>query len=94
LEELLVERLLLCWLQTVCADAWAVRHRDDSPAQFEVHQRAQNRAHDRLLSAAKALATLRKLESRSPSPLELVGRPVNETPAVGAGARRAAVLAG
>ena len=58
LEQLLVERIALCWLQVQQADFLAVQH--VSPRTAWVEQR-QDRAQARLLAAIKALAQVRKL---------------------------------
>ena len=63
LEELLVERVAACWLQVQWADYRGenVAKEDLTFAQADYRQRRQDRAHRRLLSAIKTLATVRKL---------------------------------
>jgi len=63
LERLLVERVVACWLQVQYADAtYAQRCHELDMRWAEYYQRRQDRAHRRLLSACKSLATVRKLE--------------------------------
>ena len=62
LERLLVQRILACWLQVTHADMiCAQRAPDLTLAQGDYYQRRQDRAHRRLLSAIRTLATVRKL---------------------------------
>jgi hypothetical protein len=61
LEKLLVERVLVCWLQTYHADLLFYSP-DNMPADLgEFRQRQQDRAHRRFLSACKTLAAIRRL---------------------------------
>ena len=61
-EQLLVDRVVACWLQVQDADIrYAQSPTDCTFAQGEYHQRRQDRANRRFLSAIKALATVRKL---------------------------------
>lgn len=61
-ERLLVERIVACWLQVQDADVrYAQNQKDCTFAQGEYHQRRQDRAHKRYLSAIKTLAVVRKL---------------------------------
>jgi hypothetical protein len=59
-ENLLVERIVMCWLQVQHAELSCVRHSADlSIAHY--HQDRLDRAHRRYLSALKTLALMRKL---------------------------------
>jgi hypothetical protein len=96
LEALIVARIAVSFLQLHAADlevANAQVHTPESFAYLDHLQRRQGQAQRRYLEAIRALGTLRKLERRTPSPLELV-RPVSETvpgpPATGRGRRSAA----
>ena len=61
LEQLLVERAVLCWLTVhVYEDRYATAG-EMSYRQAEFHERRIDRAHSRFLSAVKTLATVRKL---------------------------------
>jgi hypothetical protein len=62
LEKLLVDRVVICWLQVHQAGLRLARHeREMPPAQAEYHQRARDRAHRRFLSAVRTLALVRRL---------------------------------
>ena len=61
LERLLVERVVLCWLQVQAADDVCLRGDAGSLTHAEHRDRLRDRAHRRLLLAAKTLATVRKL---------------------------------
>lgn len=62
LEVLLVDRIVICWLQMAHADALcAQRIGRGSPAMEEQRERRQDRIHRRFLSAFKALAQVRRL---------------------------------
>jgi hypothetical protein len=78
LERLLVERMLLCWVQVCCADALVARALREGWTGSERYERSQSRAQARLLEALKGLAVLRKLQRPAPTPLELATRPVTE----------------
>jgi hypothetical protein len=58
LEQLLIDRIVVSWVQVCQADLWAVRHVTQHDAW--IAQR-QDRAQARLLAAIKALAQVRKL---------------------------------
>ena len=58
LEQILVERIVVCWLQMQQADLWAARHVTQHDTWSE---QRQDRAQGRLLAAVKALAQVRKL---------------------------------
>src|SRR5262249_21229520 len=80
LERLLVERVLLCWVQVSCADALAARALGEGSTGDNRYQRSQSQAQARLLEALKGPALPRKLQLPAASPLELATRPVPETP--------------
>ena len=63
LERLLVDRIAVCWLQVQYSDMMYVQRLEQgmSLEQGEYYQRRQDRAHRRLLSAIRTLATVRKL---------------------------------
>ena len=61
IERLLVERVVACWLQVYHADAIAAQSENCNSAQNDYHQRRQDRAHRRYLSAIKTLGTVRRL---------------------------------
>jgi hypothetical protein len=60
-ERLLVERIVTCWLQLQDADLCFTQATDLSLRQGDYHQRRIDRAHNRFLTAVKALATVRRL---------------------------------
>jgi len=62
LEALLIERIVVCWLQANHADGFVASNLDRlSKEQGDYHERRQDRAHRRLLQASKALASVRKM---------------------------------
>nr|MDQ3361403.1 hypothetical protein [Actinomycetota bacterium] len=62
LEKLLVDRVVVCWLQLQYFDVLYARSmKNSSTAQSEHHQKLIDRAHKRYLSAIKALAQIRKM---------------------------------
>lgn len=63
LEQLLVERILICWLQANYEDALAAQTRSRAKTWEQVHhaQQCGERAQRRFLSAVKMLATVRRL---------------------------------
>jgi hypothetical protein len=81
LEQLLVARILACWLQVHYADGTYAQLKGGDPAQHTLMMRRQNAAQQRYVHAIKALATVRKLLRPAPSPLDLLQRTVAETPA-------------
>lgn len=60
-ERLLVDRIIACWLQVQEADLRYAQSGDCSFKQADYHQRRQNSAHWRFLSALKTLAMVRKM---------------------------------
>jgi hypothetical protein len=81
LEQLLVARIVACWLQVHYADGSYAQLKGGDPAQHTLMIRRQNAAQQRYLHAIKALATVRKLLRPSPSPVDLLRRTVAEAPA-------------
>lgn len=63
LEQLLADRIVLCWLQMQYAEAWLAQKNQGnlSLALGEYYQRQAERAQRRYLAAIKALATVRRL---------------------------------
>ena len=62
IEKLLVERIVTCDFDVACSDIEARNHCDyDDGATAAFYDRRRNRAHKRLISALKALATIRRL---------------------------------
>ncbi len=62
LERLLVERIVLCWLQLHYAEALYTQIKDMSLQQAAFHQSRISKAHARYLSAIRTLAQVRRLE--------------------------------
>jgi len=88
LEKLLVERVLICWLQVHIADCTFAGATNATLNQGEYYQRNQSRAQVRYLAAIKMLVMIRKLLQPTLSPLEIASRPVNETAGTEVGLRR------
>lgn len=67
LERLVIDRVVLCWLQVYQADGIAAQElaRGVTFEALEFHQRRQDRAHRRYLAALKTLATVRKVTSET-----------------------------
>ena len=61
LETLLVDRILLTWIQAYSADRAAANAAGDSIKVLEYHERRQERAQKRFHQACKALAQVRRL---------------------------------
>jgi hypothetical protein len=95
LERLLVERVSTTWLQVTYFDCLSAQATGASEARLKTRLRQQESAHRRHLSALRTLATVRKLLTPSPSPLQiatgleekavLAGRIRPPKPAVAAG---------
>jgi hypothetical protein len=63
LENLLAERIVICWLHLHYAEAIYAQHMDDlTLKQAEFHQQRITKAHSRYLSAIRTLAQVRRLE--------------------------------
>jgi hypothetical protein len=80
LEQLLVARIVACWLQVHYADGTYAQTKGSDPAQHTLLMRRQNAAQQRYVHAIKGLATVRKLLRPAPAPLDLLRRPVTEAP--------------
>lgn len=80
LHHLLVERVVLCWLELHHLDLLItqLRARFGTPAQIEALERRRNYSQNRYLAAIRALANLRKLLRQAPSPLELLSQPTGQ----------------
>jgi hypothetical protein len=74
LEQILVERIVACWLQAQQADAAAAQSQSNAPAVHALLLRRQESAQKRLLQATQRLATVRKLHRPTLSPVELAMR--------------------
>jgi hypothetical protein len=79
LEKLLVERIAICWLQTYLADLDALQKDRVDSLQASHAQRRVSTAQARYLAAIKQLAVVRKLLKPSPTTLDLLRKPVDET---------------
>lgn len=78
LERLLVERVVLCWLQLHYFEAAYTQNMGSlTLAQGHYHQRRIDRAHRRYLSAIKALATVRRLLRPVVAQINIADRQVN-----------------
>jgi hypothetical protein len=74
LEKLLIERLGICWLQVHYLDIKAVEALTQDKGETTLSVYAQKRldsANRRYLQAIRALATIRKLLPKAPSPVEI-----------------------
>jgi hypothetical protein len=74
LERLLVERVTATWLQTNYYDGMMAQLKGTKNAQWKVIERQQDAANRRHQGAIKSLATVRKLLTPAPSPLEIARR--------------------
>jgi hypothetical protein len=74
LEKLLVERIVATWLQITYFDAHLARIRDCGDARLKMLEAQRDGAHRRHLAAVRSLATVRKLLTPSPSPLDIATR--------------------
>lgn len=62
LEQLLIDRVIVCWLEVHSTDMRYARRKDKlTPQQSEYFQRRQNHAQRRYLEAIRALAQMRRL---------------------------------
>ena len=99
LERLLVERVVLSWLAGTVAEtvrARAIAAGGKTPAGAKLTELRVDRAHARLVSSARALATVRKLlkPARSPSKCWRPWKRWRRRPAMIAGPSRMSALAG
>jgi hypothetical protein len=81
LESLLVQRVVISWLEINYADAYVAQLKEQNAASelMKVGQRLQDRAHGRHLAAIRALAQLRKFLKPALSPLDLAALPLPQT---------------
>jgi hypothetical protein len=81
LAELLVERILACWVQVMHADfaAGQVRDQQTTPAVRQELLKRQESAQKRYLASIKQLGAVRKLLRPGLSPFDLAMRPVEES---------------
>src|SRR5262249_32029693 len=61
IEQLLVERVVACWLQVYDADIRYAQSENSTFAQANFQQRRMTSAHKRYMSALRTLATVRKM---------------------------------
>ncbi len=83
-EQLLVERVAACWLQTMYADALYAQAKgpEATPAVLRELMKRQESSQRRYLAAIRQLALVRKLLRPALSPLDLATRQVQEKPLV------------
>jgi hypothetical protein len=81
LERLLVERVVMTWLQTAYYDALAAQSAGAAEARLKLIHTQQDAAHRRHLAALKAFATAKKLLTPTPSALEIATRLDGRRPA-------------
>jgi hypothetical protein len=74
LEQLLAERVVVCWLQVSFYDSFIAQTREYTPAKMRMLQQQHDAAHRRYLAAMKTLATVRKLVTPSRSPIEIASK--------------------
>jgi hypothetical protein len=97
LDQLLAERISLCWIWVHQADLELVEHLKRQPDSLACREAAKRlgQAQARYVSALKALAVVRRLlaprSKPAPSPLELLGVPEKVKTKPGASAKRVAV---
>jgi len=71
LERLLIERATATWLQVNYYDALLAQAKGANEGRLKVLQAQQDAAHRRYLAALKTLATVRKLLTPTPAPVEV-----------------------
>jgi hypothetical protein len=74
LERLLVQRVAATWLQASYYDGLTAQPAGGGEARLKMLVKLQDAAHRRHLTALKTLATVRKLLTPAPSPLEVAAR--------------------
>jgi hypothetical protein len=74
LDRLLVERVTATWLQVSYYDALLAQAKGANEGRLKVLQGQQDAAHRRHLTALKTLATVRKLLTPTPAPVEIATR--------------------
>jgi hypothetical protein len=82
LERLLVSRVVMTWMQTAYFDALAAQASGANDGRTKMIHEQQEAAHRRHLTAAKTLATVRKLLTPSLSPVQIATRLEGQNPAV------------
>ncbi len=93
LERILADRVAVCWLQVQAVDAFVAQLANTTLAVAEYHQRRQDRAHRRFLSACKTLAVVRRLAIPALQ-VNIAEKQVNIAAANAPAARPAAVTPG
>jgi hypothetical protein len=87
LEKLLIDRLVICWMEVYAAEIHLAERLAQGAAPSVVTQAVQkvlDRAHQRFLASVRCLATVQKLARPSVSPLEIATRLQGQTkPAAG-----------
>ncbi len=78
LEQLLVDRVVVCWLQVSFYDSLVAQTREYTPAKLRMLQQQHDGAQRRYLTAMKTLATVRKLLTPSRSPVEIATKLAGE----------------
>ena len=78
LEQLLVDRVVVCWLQVSFYDGLVAQTREYTPAKARMLQLQHDGAHRRYLAAMKTLAIVRKLLTPSRSPVEIATKLAGE----------------
>jgi hypothetical protein len=82
LEKVLIQRVVLTWLQVHQADlevAGMLQNKGGATHAISCAQKRQQQAHQRWLSSIKTLATVRKLLRPTPSPVEVATRLAGKT---------------
>jgi hypothetical protein len=80
LEKLLIQRLVLCWLACHAAEVERIELlQNGAPELLRAADKRVDRAHARLMSAIKTLATVRKLITTSPPTFGLLAAPDYKT---------------
>jgi hypothetical protein len=74
LERLLIDRIVLTWLQSCHGDLLENDKLQQGNGPSLPLARVQDRAHNRLLASIKMLAIVRRLELVSPSPLQIASK--------------------
>ena len=78
LEQLLTDRVVVCWLQVSYYDNLIAQTREYTPAKARMLQQQHDGAHRRYLTAIKTLANVRKLLTPSRSPVEIATKLAGE----------------
>ncbi|HEY7428464.1 MAG TPA: hypothetical protein VH682_29800 [Gemmataceae bacterium] len=78
LEQLLAERVAVCWLQVSYYDSVVAQTQEFTPAKARILQKQHDAAQRHYLAAIKTLATVRKLLTPSRSPVEIASKLAGE----------------